>query len=313
VYSGLATSLDTLCAQAYGSGKRKLVGLQMLRMVRVHRISGDCHSHTSKTDSSKLFLSKMANSKDTGPYGSGKRKLVGLQMLRMVYFLWTITIPIMILWYSTLEESESRGSQESNLQIQTCHLSDFLLWHNLGISASLYVLIICAPLNAFMNWFFVWVSISHIQAFDIAYHSRRERIPGFPREQSSDTDLPSERLPSLAQSCFVRRPMALGRGSWWACRCCVWFISSGLSPFQLCSRRERIPGFPREQSSDTDLPSERLPSLAQSWQGYGLQMLRMVYFLWTITIPIMILWYFSEHILAKIVPEIQWRTDNEDV
>jgi MATE family multidrug resistance protein len=28
VYSGLATSLDTLCAQAYGSGKKKLVGLQ---------------------------------------------------------------------------------------------------------------------------------------------------------------------------------------------------------------------------------------------------------------------------------------------
>ncbi|KAK5241341.1 hypothetical protein LTR16_009480, partial [Cryomyces antarcticus] len=33
VYQGLATSLDTLCAQAYGSGKRTLVGLQMQRMV----------------------------------------------------------------------------------------------------------------------------------------------------------------------------------------------------------------------------------------------------------------------------------------
>ena len=33
VYQGLATSLDTLCAQAYGSGQKKLVGLQTQRMV----------------------------------------------------------------------------------------------------------------------------------------------------------------------------------------------------------------------------------------------------------------------------------------
>ncbi len=33
IYQGLATSLDTLCAQAYGSGRKKLVGLQTQRMV----------------------------------------------------------------------------------------------------------------------------------------------------------------------------------------------------------------------------------------------------------------------------------------
>ena len=33
VYQGLATSLDTLCAQAYGSGKKQLVGLQLQRMI----------------------------------------------------------------------------------------------------------------------------------------------------------------------------------------------------------------------------------------------------------------------------------------
>lgn len=33
VFEGLATSLDTLCAQAYGSGNLKLVGLHMQRMV----------------------------------------------------------------------------------------------------------------------------------------------------------------------------------------------------------------------------------------------------------------------------------------
>ena len=47
IYHGLATSLDTLCAQAYGSGRTKLVGLQTQRMV---------------------------------------------------YFLWTITIPIGVIW-----------------------------------------------------------------------------------------------------------------------------------------------------------------------------------------------------------------------
>lgn len=33
VFQGLATSLDTLCAQAYGSGHKHLVGLQMQRMI----------------------------------------------------------------------------------------------------------------------------------------------------------------------------------------------------------------------------------------------------------------------------------------
>jgi MATE family multidrug resistance protein len=33
VYEGLATSLDTLCAQAYGAGKKELVGLHLQRMI----------------------------------------------------------------------------------------------------------------------------------------------------------------------------------------------------------------------------------------------------------------------------------------
>lgn len=130
VYSGLATSLDTLCAQAYGSGKRKLVGLQMLRMV---------------------------------------------------YFLWTITIPIMILWYFSehilakiVPEKEVAEMAGLYLKIALLGTPGFALFESgkrylqaQGVfSASLYVLIICAPLNAFMNWFFVWVSISYIQAFD---------------------------------------------------------------------------------------------------------------------------------------------------
>ncbi|RMZ70823.1 ethionine resistance [Pyrenophora seminiperda CCB06] len=33
IYEGLATSLDTLCAQAYGSGKKKMIGLHLQRMI----------------------------------------------------------------------------------------------------------------------------------------------------------------------------------------------------------------------------------------------------------------------------------------
>lgn len=122
VYSGLATSLDTLCAQAYGSGKRKLVGLQMLRMV---------------------------------------------------YFLWLITIPIMVLWYFSehilakiVPEKEVARMAGLYLKVALLGTPGFACFESgkrylqaQGVfSASLYVLIFCAPLNAFLNWFLVWVS-----------------------------------------------------------------------------------------------------------------------------------------------------------
>jgi MATE family multidrug resistance protein len=122
VYSGLATSLDTLCAQAYGSGKRKLVGLQMLRMV---------------------------------------------------FFLWLVTIPIAILWYFSEHilakiVPEKEVAQMAGLYLKVallgtpgfaCFESGKRYLQAQGVfSASLYVLLVCAPLNAFMNWFFVWVS-----------------------------------------------------------------------------------------------------------------------------------------------------------
>ncbi|KAJ5629040.1 hypothetical protein N7490_011268 [Penicillium lividum] len=120
VFSGLATSLDTLCAQAYGSGKRKLVGLQMMRMV---------------------------------------------------FFLWVVTIPIAVLWYFSeyilakiVPEPEVAKMAGLYLKIAllgtpgyACFESGKRYLQAQGVfSASLYVLIVCAPLNAFMNWFFVW-------------------------------------------------------------------------------------------------------------------------------------------------------------
>ncbi|EPS33023.1 hypothetical protein PDE_07984 [Penicillium oxalicum 114-2] len=120
VYSGLATSLDTLCAQAYGSGKKKLVGLQMLRMV---------------------------------------------------YFLLVVTVPIAIIWYfseNVLDKivPEKRVAKMAGLYLKVallglpgyaCFESGKRYLQAQGVfSASLYVLLICAPLNAFLNWFFVW-------------------------------------------------------------------------------------------------------------------------------------------------------------
>lgn len=120
VYQGLATSLDTLCAQAYGSGRKKLVGLQTQRMV---------------------------------------------------YFLWMITIPIGIIWLCA-ENILMKIVPEKDVAILAGRYLKIVLIGAPGyatfesakrylqaqglFSASLYVLLICAPLNAFMNWLFVW-------------------------------------------------------------------------------------------------------------------------------------------------------------
>ena len=121
VYQGLATSLDTLCAQAYGSGRKKLVGLQTQRMV---------------------------------------------------FFLWTITIPIAIIWLCAdfllmriVPEKDVAVLAGRYLKIVLIGAPGYATFEATkrylqaqGIfSASLYVLLVCAPLNALLNWLFVWV------------------------------------------------------------------------------------------------------------------------------------------------------------
>jgi MATE family multidrug resistance protein len=121
VYQGLATSLDTLCAQAYGSGRKKLVGLQLQRMI---------------------------------------------------YFLWVITIPIALIWLSgtailsaIVPERETARLAGTYLKILLAGAPGYAAFESgkrflqaQGLfSATLYVLLICAPLNALMNYLFVWV------------------------------------------------------------------------------------------------------------------------------------------------------------
>lgn len=120
VYQGLATSLDTLCAQAYGSGKRHLVGLQLQRMV---------------------------------------------------YFLWILTIPIGLIWFFAedilrLIVPERRSAELAGLYLRilllgapgyACFESGKRFVQAQGLfSATTYVLLIAAPANALMNWLFVW-------------------------------------------------------------------------------------------------------------------------------------------------------------
>jgi MATE family multidrug resistance protein len=120
VYQGLATSLDTLCAQAFGSGRKTLVGLQLQRMV---------------------------------------------------YFLWICTIPIGIIWLSGTQILGAIVPEKETARLAGLYLKVILagapgyaafesgkrfvqaqgLFH-----VNLYVLLICAPLNAVMNYVFVW-------------------------------------------------------------------------------------------------------------------------------------------------------------
>lgn len=146
VYHGLATSLDTLCAQAYGSGHKKLVGLQTQRMVR-----------------------------QSLRFGIGK-----LTGLHQIYFLGCITIPIGIVWLSA-ETLLKRIVPDPQIAIlagrylrviligapgYACFESGKRYLQAQGLfSASLYVLLICAPLNAVMNWLFVWVLLLHARRF----------------------------------------------------------------------------------------------------------------------------------------------------
>ena len=121
VYEGLCTSLDTLCSQAYGSGK-------------LH--------------------------------------LVGLHLQRMIFFLWLATIPIAVIWLNGSQILLLMVPEEECARLAGLYLKILLLGapgfaafeagkrfvQAQGIfSATLYVLAFCAPLNAFMNWLFVWV------------------------------------------------------------------------------------------------------------------------------------------------------------
>lgn len=115
---------------------------------------------------------------------------MGLQTQRMVYFLWTITIPIGIIWLCA-DKILMRVVPEKDVALLAGRYLKIVLIGAPGyatfesakrylqaqglFSASLYVLLICAPLNAFMNWLFVWVCRQNysICIMILIFHNRR--------------------------------------------------------------------------------------------------------------------------------------------
>ncbi|KAI0453103.1 MATE efflux family protein [Xylaria acuta] len=119
-YQGLATSLDTLCAQAYGSGHKHLVGLQLQRMTYFLWLLG------IPIAALFLFAGDILHYIVPEPESA---ELAGLY-LRIVI----IGIP----GYAAFEGGK-RFVQSQGL-----------------FSATTYVLLVAAPINVFVNWLLVW-------------------------------------------------------------------------------------------------------------------------------------------------------------
>ncbi|ODQ61629.1 hypothetical protein WICANDRAFT_81884 [Wickerhamomyces anomalus NRRL Y-366-8] len=105
-------------------------------------------------------------------FGAGKFELVGLQFIRCAIFAITCFIPISIIWvwFSTnllslmVKDYELVLIAAKYLQIVSIGMPGFILFECgkrflqcQGVfHASTYVLLVCAPLNALLNWVLVW-------------------------------------------------------------------------------------------------------------------------------------------------------------
>lgn len=122
VYCGLASSLETLGAQAYGSGIKALVGLYTQRMVAIFAVL------TIPIALAFLFstpiLEFIVPDPRVAAYAGLYLRILILGMPGLAFF-----------------ECLKRYLQAQGL-----------------FAAPLYVMLVCAPLNGFLNWLFVWVS-----------------------------------------------------------------------------------------------------------------------------------------------------------
>jgi len=103
-------------------------------------------------------------------FGSGHKQLVGLQMQRMIYFLFLWLAPIAIVWINaeailaTWVEREVAALAGSYLRILILGTPAYMVFEAgkrftqaQGLfHATTYVLLIAAPINVLMNWLFVW-------------------------------------------------------------------------------------------------------------------------------------------------------------
>ncbi|GAO16586.1 hypothetical protein UVI_02019760 [Ustilaginoidea virens] len=119
-FQGLATSLDTLCAQAYGSGHKQLVGLQCQRMA--------CFLMCLSLPVAVLWLFAERILVYVVPDAETAR-LAALYLKVMIF-----SIPGVVLF-----EVGKRFTQAQGL-----------------FRATTYVLIVAAPINVLINWLLVW-------------------------------------------------------------------------------------------------------------------------------------------------------------
>lgn len=117
---GLATSLDTLCAQAYGSGHKHLVGLQCQRMA--------CFLMCLSFPVALLWFFAEDVLCHVIPEPESAR-LAGLYLRYMIF-----SIPGFVLFECGKRFTQAQG-----------------LFH-----ATTWVLVFMAPFNVFLSWFFVW-------------------------------------------------------------------------------------------------------------------------------------------------------------
>ena len=120
VFEGMATGLDTLCAQAYGAGNLRMVGTHMLRFTII--------VHLVAVPIGALWLT----SPWTLPY------LVPSDALARdcgMYLQWSL---IGVPGYAAFEAGKRFMQAQGNF------------------TAGLMVLVLCLPLNIFLNWFLVF-------------------------------------------------------------------------------------------------------------------------------------------------------------
>jgi MATE family multidrug resistance protein len=135
VFQGLATCLDTLCPQAYGSGNLRLVGLHVQRLT--------------------LFMLVL-----TIPIGA---------------IWWNADRIFLLILPSEAQETALLAGLYLKIAIAgapgyACFESGKRFFQAQGLfSASLIVLLICSTLNIFMGWLFVWVRRSTLE-FPRAIH-----------------------------------------------------------------------------------------------------------------------------------------------
>jgi MATE family multidrug resistance protein len=121
VCEGISTSLDTLCAQAYGSGNKKLVGLHVQRMILLQL----------------LVVIPIGIIWILSPWIL--RPMVPQEWLPALAGSFLRTSVIGMPGYAIFEAGKRFAQAQGNY------------------TAGLVVLIICGPINIFLNWLFVFV------------------------------------------------------------------------------------------------------------------------------------------------------------